>query len=88
MLQHFVSVVLVELGKGLFGSCSVATSEWKDVCWMKFVLMFCFVSFCFDVLVCQAYRWIIDSRDGSSVERLQALVDHDLKLYGVNQIKM
>ena len=34
----------------------------------------------------QAYRWIIDSRDGASSERLQALVDHDLKMYGCQTI--
>jgi succinate dehydrogenase/fumarate reductase iron-sulfur protein len=34
----------------------------------------------------QAFRWINDSRDGASVERLQSLVDHDLKLYGCQTI--
>lgn len=34
----------------------------------------------------QAYRWIIDSRDDFAKERLQKLVDHDLKLYGCQTI--
>ena len=34
----------------------------------------------------QAYRWIIDSRDGATEERLQSLVDHDLKLFGCHTI--
>jgi succinate dehydrogenase/fumarate reductase iron-sulfur protein len=34
----------------------------------------------------QAYRWIIDSRDGTTVERLKNLVDYELKLYGCKTI--
>ena len=34
----------------------------------------------------QAYRWIVDSRDGATADRLQKLVDHDLKLFGCHTI--